>query len=427
MKKIAFYLHNPGLGNVDCSHLFETNPGIGGTEYEVLLVSSLLYRKSEKYEVRLYLDEPLDGLVIPFCIVSDIREAIATAESEECDVLVFKQMEEYFSADCLHSKTGKLALFPWIHIFHNRLQLDYYLKNPDIKRVVCVGKEHRDIFLDHPCNKKVTYVFNTLNTDVTYKEKVALHPYSRRGHIVTYIGSLVPEKCFHHLAAMWKEILETVPDAELYVIGSGKVYDRTKSLGSHNLAQEDFEQTFMPFLCDSNGVLLPSVHFMGNMGKDKEEILLKTKVGVPNPWGLSETFCISAVEMQLCGATVVAGACPGYYDTFINGVIVKDRKKIKDAIVKQLLMDKPVRDYDETFSFIQANFSNESVVKDWDVLLSNYELSVNVGTIKNLGYRLKWLKVVMKKLKEWVPFTEKILTVDNLIQRYESFKQYRAF
>lgn len=62
---------------------------------------------------------------------------------------------------------------------------------------------------------------------------------------------------------------------------------------------------FMPHLLDEKGNILQSVTFWGKLGNEKYEILKRTKVGIANPGGY-ETFCISAVEMQLYGAKVVS-------------------------------------------------------------------------------------------------------------------------
>ena len=55
-----------------------------------------------------------------------------------------------------------------------------------------------------------------------------------------------------------------------------------------------------------------------------DDILKNIRVGCPNPTGDSETFCLSAVEMQAMGCVVAAMEAPGYYDTFFNGHISKE-------------------------------------------------------------------------------------------------------
>ena len=139
------------------------------------------------------------------------------------------------------------------------------------------------------------------------------------------------------MAKAWPKILEEVPDAELFVIGSGKLYDKKSKLGKWGLADERYESTFMKYLTRGED-LLPGVHLLGTLGGEKYAVLAQTKVGVPNPSGHTETFCISAVEMQMMGARVVSKRCAGYLDTVRNGVLFV---KLASSVVKNaVLMEK---------------------------------------------------------------------------------------
>ena len=98
------------------------------------------------------------------------------------------------------------------------------------------------------------------------------------GKTVTYIGSLVPTKGFHLLANAWKAVLAEVPDAQLHVVGSGKLYDRNSKLGAYGIAEESYENSFIKGITDRAGELLPSVHFHGVMGEEKKELIARTSV-----------------------------------------------------------------------------------------------------------------------------------------------------
>ena len=50
MLKVAFYLDNDSLGSTDLTNLLDGNPGVGGTEYQFLLVSYLLEKNSSLIE-----------------------------------------------------------------------------------------------------------------------------------------------------------------------------------------------------------------------------------------------------------------------------------------------------------------------------------------------------------------------------------------
>ena len=57
---------------------------------------------------------------------------------------------------------------------------------------------------------------------------------------------------------------------------------------------------------------------LGVLGEQKNEILLHTKVCIPNPSGVSEIFCISAIEVQFCGSIIKTIKYGGFVDTVYN-------------------------------------------------------------------------------------------------------------
>lgn len=140
----------------------------------------------------------------------------------------------------------------------------------NIKRVVFVGRQQYDQYIDHRICKKATYVFNMFYGKLAqYQRK---DDYEK---IVTYMGSIIPSKGFHILAEQWKKIVEQVPDAELYVIGSGSLYSKGARLGEYGIADSEYEKRFVPYLTDEQGKILNSVHFCGVLGQEKYEISIK--------------------------------------------------------------------------------------------------------------------------------------------------------
>jgi hypothetical protein len=145
---------------------------------------------------------------------------------------------------------------------------------------------------------------------------------------------------------------------------------------------------------------------MGILGREKYEILARTKVGVPNPSGLTETFCNSGVEMQLMGAVIASRRCTGYMDTVKNGRLIDNPKHLAASIVECLNDTNDV--YAETRKAIEQNFTQEVVVAQWEKLLGE---SLPQGKylhpilpLVNAGYELKWLKERMRQMKERAPW-----------------------
>ena len=229
--------------------------------------------------------------------------------------------------------------------------------------------------------------------------------------MVTYIGAVIPGKGFHLLARAWKKVLHAEPLAQLYVVGNGKLYGDNFELGPWQLAEKKYEASFMPYLTDDQGQLLPSVHLMGILGREKYDILAKTKVGVPNPSGLTETFCNSGVEMQLMGAVIASRRCTGYLDTVKNGRLTGNPNLLADAIVACLHDTND--NYAETRRAIEHNFTQDVAVNQWEKLLNEAlpqgKRLCPLQPLVNAGYELKWLKEHFRILKEQHPWLYTVL------------------
>lgn len=397
--KVAFFLENSAIENVDCTDVVSGNPGIGGTQYTILLVATMLNCRENGIEIILYTE--VDGKFpknLNYCVTGNFTNTIHIANKDNVMYLVFRHNASLIIDGTLAKLKTNTKLIVWDHVFVCYWELDYYAKDPNIFKIINVGREMNDLYRDHPAFKKSCYIYNCVKTAGAEK-MVNTHPFRKRDKIVTYIGSIVPFKGFHILAQAWPEVLEKEPTAQLYVIGSGKLYNQGCKMGRYGIAEESYENLIMQYL-SRDGVLLDSVHFMGILGKDKNEILLKTKVGVPNPSGITETFCISAVEMQLMGAVVTTIKAPGYLDTVKNGHLFDSVDDLASNIIE--LLNSNESNYSQALSYFESNFSPESVIPRWEKLF----LSGTVQCEKNLSnpsYRLKWLKECLRRLSTHFP------------------------
>ena len=400
MKKVAFFLDNVGFVSTDCSNALNGNPGIGGTEWLFIVVSTLLSKRDNEIDIILYITKSgkfLDGLMTK--VVRDISEAITIADAEGVDYLVVKHLATNITEQRLNIKTQKLRIICWCHVFVCHWELDYYASNDVVSKIVFVGKEMYDLYRDHRIFNKAVYIYNCIES-CDAVELVVRNPYEKRRNAIVYVGSLVPYKGFHLLAEAWPEVLEHFPDAELFVIGSGKLYDEKSKLGDWGIAESEYEAMFMKnFII--HGRLHPNVHFLGLLGDEKKDILLKAKIGVPNPSGITETFCLSAVEMQMYGCRIATINYPGYMDTVKNGTLYSRRDELAKTIID--LLNSSENNYDASMDYFKREFSYESVSKRWEELIHSGELECN-GTMSNSLYRLKWLKEMLRVLKRHLPF-----------------------
>lgn len=427
--KIAFYIPNEKFKNVDCRYVEYGNPGIGGTWHIFLIVASQLARRDNGLDVTVYVQTLNSNLPTGpnYQVASDPLEAIRLADKASSDYAIINSCMVNWDEVTQMQYRSNMQLIPWCHNFINKQSeyLDVFAESDRIARVINVSREQMDLYLDHPAYDKMDYIFNCVPYPKGISDKITSTPFECRDNIVTYVGSLVPQKCFHVLAMIWPDVVKQVPDAQLYVIGSGKVYDENARLGKYNIAEKSYEKKFMSYLTDRSGDVLPNVHFMGNLGLEKNEILAKTKVGVPNPTGLTETFCISAVEMQQMGCAVTAMAAPGYFDTFINGKIVDNKKQLTKSIVDLLLAKESVISYNETIGRITKLFSVENVIKDWEKLFSNNcELPIHSNNVSNMHYHLKRVKIALGKIKKNIPIANNLKNIEYFIWQYERVRRH---
>lgn len=428
--KISFYIPNEKFQNVDCRKVEYGNPGIGGTWHMFLIVSSQLARRDNGIGVTVFVQVKNDNLPAgpDYQLANDPIEAIRLSDNASFDYIIINSCMVNWDEVAQIPFKSKIQLIPWCHNFINKQSeyLNVFAESDRIARVINVSREQMDLYMDHPAYDKMDYIFNCVPYPDEISDKITSMPFACRDNIVTYVGSLVPAKCFHVLATIWSDIVKRVPNAQLYIIGSGKLYDENAKLGKYNIAEETYEKKFMTYLTDSKGCILPNVHFMGNMGIEKNDILLKTKVGVPNPTGLTETFCISAVEMQQMGCAVTAMYAPGYLDTFVNGKLVNNKKALSNSIVELLKSTKPHVPYDEVMSITEKFFSVDNVVSDWESL---FETKCRtwihpVEPLRNNRYHLKSVKYFLRNKNKKLNLLKWIKNIEYYIWQYERIRRH---
>lgn len=408
MIKIAFYLDNHITSSVDCRDVSHGNPGIGGAVYAMLVLVDLLSRGKDKDQQYYMFAESIDNLPQN---INKVKTPTKESLSENLrnfgiDILVINKigaasLDKVFF-DAISSNDVRVII--WDHCFIPYKGLLDYSRNPKVTRIVAVGKEQYYTWCDHPIYKKATYIYN-----ICEYPKYVTTPFNKRGNNVVYIGSIVPLKGLHLLTTAWPSILKKVPDAQLYIIGGGNLYNKEAKLSKYGITEYFYEKKLLkPIL--SNGKIIDSVHFCGIMGKEKIDILNKCKVGVPNPGGLTETFGFTAIEMQLAGCLVTTRKCPGYLDTVCQttGLLYDNKKSLVDCVVK--LLNRKDNTIQTANSFIKEKFNTKNILKQWIELFSDVYVGKNATEIKFASnYKPSQRQYKNKKLQRYVPLMPSLL------------------
>lgn len=408
MKEVAFYLDNSSLSSVDLSNLLGGNPGVGGTEYQFLLVSYLLEQRSSSISPTLVTRCKISAPHKKIHQVANLSELCDYCCAENIKTIVMNQL--VFDENVLDKYRGKFSIVLWDHNGMKLRRLNVATSREYVKRIVSCGREMLDMYRDHPATLKSTYIYNMqpIQPKEWYEERID----NTDNHNVVYMGSINNTKGFHVLARSWKGVLEQIPDAQLYVIGSGKLYDKNTQLGKYGIAEASYEQLFMKYLTDGNGNLLKSVHFLGLMGNEKFEALGKCKVAVPNPTGVSECLPLTTMEMQLMGCGITTIFHQAYLDTICNKQWLYHRcRQLASYIVNRI--NAPRDNYDELYSFISSRFGIESNLVRWENTLLTLNENLKLESYSENHYQMKPLKDFILKLKCRFPLLSNIVLVRN--------------
>lgn len=393
--KIGLYIEDQGFTDKDLSNPIDGNPGIGGTWYEFVLLAYFLCKDKHVYiyhhRTNKYPEKCTDR------VINSYENLFLECLNDKIDLLIYKtnKNEEWYR----YIEKYKVNCIAWSHTFLSYPERKIIENSLYVKRMVCVGKEHYDLYIDEDIIKKTSYIYNMVcrNNCISRSNDF--------GKNVTYIGSIIPAKSFHVLAKVWKDVIAQVPDAQLHVIGAGNLYQEGTKLGKYGIAEENYEKSFISYLTDSNGMVLPSVHFHGKMGNEKNDLICNTSVGVVNPTTKSETFCISAVEFEECGVPVCAGRKNGLLDTVSHnktGLLSLTRKALSKNIVFLLKNRAANITMGNNAANYVKRFDPSLLINNWNILLQNSLTDEDIVYIKpngNYFYNCKWLRIANRFLR----------------------------
>ena len=404
---IAFYCKNKNTSKVDCSNLKNGNPGVGGTYYAMLGVAYFLNHKVDAKHKYYVFAESVDNLPKDMSKVhvekeDDLNDNI---NKYNINVLVINKTSENLDGIINKVAPTNVKVVIWDHCFIPYFELGRYADYKNVARIVAVGKEQLMTFCDHRAFMKSTYIYNLCNYQLPQPQAFE----KRKNHVV-YIGSIVSLKGLHLLTKAWPKIVGAVPDAQLYIIGSGRLYNQNEKLGKFGIAEYFYEKQLLKPILDANHQIVPSVHFLGVMGEEKFDVLNDAKVAVPNPSGLTETFGYTAVEAELAGCLVTTKKCPGYLDTVLGGdnILYDDVKDLADSVIRLLKM----QHYDSSSvrQLLADKFSNDSVISAWESLFDELE---NGSSLKHYSITSELAtsrrKIINRKLQHILPFLPSLM------------------
>lgn len=398
--KVGFFLENKYYDNIDFSNPQGGNPGIRGTQYMFWMVAYLLSKKN--IEVHLFApntDKMPGGILVHKCETE--VDAVRMSHELSLDVIILRGIVSNLDAYNEILKYNQKCIV-WSHNFESNKLADAIADNDMIKANVCVGRQQYERLIDHRVFKKSTYIYNGIDYQ-NYEPDNNMN----KENIVMYVGSLEKGKGFYKLAKVWKKVLKKVPDAKLYVVGKGNM-GSNQSVGKLGLASQYDEDCFTKYLKDKKGEIIPSVHFMGNLGgEEKINLMRKAKVGVVSTTGNGETFCIVAIEFEALGIPVVSKNKYGLLDTTKDGftsIFAGCDRQLKNAVVELLKNDNKSYSYGKNgVDFVRRKFNFDDITTSWEQLLNLIVNGDKIVTQKPQGEfsnDYKWLRIINSKIQK---------------------------
>ncbi len=415
-KKIAFYLENEDIQDIDFRYPEKGNPGCGGTEYLFTATPHYLSTfKKNKYTIFLIancIKNLPDNLHL--ARADNLESAARTAKKLECDIFIYRPRRNIqLDITPLIDKL-RLPSIAWAHVQLPPETLKRMAKSNYLKKLVCVEHEQYDAIQDTAiaAQKRLTYIVNGFDLDGYKLPNVP----KKDKKLVAYIGALVPQKGFHVLARAWPHVIKKHPDARLIVIGSSTLYDHNSSLGPWGVASKFYEEKeIIPYLKGKDGNPHKSVFFAKRLGHEKKEILYKALIGVANPTGISENCPGSSLEFSASGTAVVSGAYYGMVDVIEHNKTGLLGKKIDDLSMNICkLIENPrmaIKMGENGIKYVQMRYNWNNVISEWDRLIDTIIYDGNVERIpfkKNIFFNYKifvilnsFFQITFGKIIEW--------------------------
>lgn len=402
---IGIKLEDKRIDNMNLSVPEEGNPGVGGSTYEAILLAKYL---SSTHTVIVYHTNA--STILPEKVVSRVVKnelnMPETAKLDRVDVFIYAagRTKNWYK----EIERNKVSSVVWAHCYLNYFELRTLRKSEHIKRVVFVGQEEYSAYVADDIIEKSTYIFNMHNSD-RYSQRI-----DNEEKKVVYLGSLNRDKGFHVLAKAWKKVIAAEPEARLLVLGTGQLYGRETVLGKHGIASPDYEKKFIKYLVDEEGKISDSVSFCGIVGADKTKYISSSCVGVVNPTGRTETFCISAIEIQACGVPVCTTGKYGLLDTVVNnktGLFSNTAKQLGDNIIKLIRDKKLNRKLSDKAKEWSLNFTPEVLIPEWNKMLKEIEEDIapvyreplNIGKNTRIKMKIKLRHLRIDRKMRFIP------------------------
>ena len=307
-QRIGFY--NPPAIFWNQGNDWRCNPGIGGTEF---ISNALLHTFVDAhFELSLYSKTTVPTSANEFFLISTVDDAIAHFSCRGGGLFIIVPRKE---ADIPNRSYHNVKIICWCHCEYSSPMIKIFRRRKEITHVF-LTEASRALYAPYKNIWRNCYVIGNFTS--FSPEKNIVQRRTHEGLNVFFIGALQGYKHFDYLSRCWPKIVSRIPNAHLHVFGSPSLHGFRGEMGPKGVALKRYEAEIMQPLVKNN--CSDSVFFHGNVsGTEIQSALLDADVGVVNPVGTTETFCISAIDFGICGIPIVGGDRGGLKNTIPRG------------------------------------------------------------------------------------------------------------
>lgn len=217
----------------------------------------------------------------------------------QSDILIALNYTHYI--DLISEDSYDKSYF-WIHntdpFFYNYYKgenvpslQDRVFNHPKFKSVICVSKYHKEEFEKHFLDVPSIMLYNAVK-HIEKSNKLKIED--------SYIYISHAERGLREILTHWRQILYNRPQSSLYIV--------TPKYG------EEFYEKYFSYVKST----YKSVYYHGSMSKSNLISFASNKKYWLYPSNYDETFCVSAVEMQMLGLIPVTRLRAGLKETIFN-------------------------------------------------------------------------------------------------------------
>jgi glycosyltransferase involved in cell wall biosynthesis len=411
--KILIIIDDSNYSNLNYLSFETSNPGVGGTLYQMICIHQLL---NPIYEVTLYHNNSSNFKDLLKKSIYDIsKEDFDTVDIMVFDKIIIQQRVFYSKINFLNLIKKDVYFRCGNYLNYNEYKL--FKGNKNIK-LVFLNKTQALQYYDTEIYNRIIILNNFINYSILRRYKTSNIDINNSKVIIVYIGSISPSKGLDKLIGAWPSIFRNNDnlELELWIIGSDKLY-------GEKIADENYQNKILNMIDGFKSKEKTSIRFFGNLGEEKYELIRQATIGIVNPIGNSEVFTNSAIDFILFNIPIVTIHKFGLkeiVDHKVTGFKYKNVRNLSKTITKVLsdynLLYK-IRNLDSV-AYLKNKFDNNNFVKWTKLLESNFPSDIGYlhARTGNISIRPNALIFINKFLRTVTPLFPPIIYYSHLIR-----------